>query len=728
MKHSNLSKNTLYLSTIAALAIAGSANAAKPELRFSERPVFGHYIVVLNANVASMRGERSSAPVVSQVAQSIAASHGAKITRTFESALRGYAVQADDKSLAKMLNDDRIAYVEEDGYVYASATQTGATWGIDRTDQRDLPLNSTYNYDTTASNVHAYIVDTGVLNTHTQFTGRMGNGFDAVTSGGAAVDCNGHGTHVAGTVGGSTYGIAKGVTVHPVRVLGCDGSGTNAGVIAGMDWVVSNHVKPAVANMSLGGGASQSTDDAIARMTNAGVTVAVAAGNDNANACNYSPARAPSAITVGSTTNTDARSSFSNFGTCLDIFGPGSSITSSWYTGTSATNTISGTSMASPHVAGVAALYLANNPTATPSQVTTAIINASTPNKVTGAQTGSPNRLLYSFFTTAPVDTVAPTTPGGLGATASGSSQVNLTWTASTDTGGSGLSGYRVERCQGAGCTTFSEIGTTASTSFSNSGLAASTSYSYRVRAYDGAGNNSAYSSNASATTGAATGNVLTKGVSVSGLAATTGNSLNYTMVVPAGATNLSFRQTGGTGDSDMYVKFGSAPTDTVYDCRPFASGNTETCSFAAPSAGTYFVRLKAYSSFSGVSLVGDYTAAGGGGGVQTYSNATGFNITDNATVNSPIAVSGRSGNAPTTASVSVNITHTYQGDLKVDLVAPDGTLYNIHNRTGSGTDNIVKTVTLNLSSEALNGTWNMRVFDGGAGDSGRLNSWSVTF
>ncbi len=220
----------------------------------------------------------------------------------------------------------------------------------------------------------------------------------------------------------------------------------------------------------------------------------------------------------------------------------------------------------------------------------------------------------------------------------------------------------------------------------------------------------------------------LTKGVAVTGLTATTGNSLNYSLVVPAGATNLTFTLSGGTGDADMYVKFGAAPTDTVYDCRPYLGGNAETCTFAAPSAGTYYVRVKAYSTFSGVSLVGNYTTGGGGGGTQTYTNTTDYTISDNTTVESPITVSGRTGNAPTNASVTVAIVHTYQGDLKVDLVAPDGSLYNIHNRTGGSTDNLNKTMTLNLSTEALNGTWKLRVADMAGGDVGYINSWSVTF
>lgn len=219
----------------------------------------------------------------------------------------------------------------------------------------------------------------------------------------------------------------------------------------------------------------------------------------------------------------------------------------------------------------------------------------------------------------------------------------------------------------------------------------------------------------------------LTKGVTVTGISASTGNSVNYTLVVPSGASNLTFTMSGGTGDADLYVKFGSAPTDTSYDCRPYKSGNAETCTFATPQAGTYYVRLKAYSSFSGVSLVGDYST-GGGGSTQTYSNTADYTINDNSTVDSPISVSGRSGYASSTTSVSVDIRHTYIGDLKVDLVAPDGTLYNIHNRTGSSTDNIIKTVTLNLSSELLNGTWKLRVNDNASQDTGYINSWSVTF
>jgi vibriolysin len=221
----------------------------------------------------------------------------------------------------------------------------------------------------------------------------------------------------------------------------------------------------------------------------------------------------------------------------------------------------------------------------------------------------------------------------------------------------------------------------------------------------------------------------LTKAVPVTGISATSGSySSTYTLAVPAGATNLVFTMSGGTGDADMYVRFGSAPTDTTYTCRPYLSGNNETCTIAAPSAGTYYVRMKAYTSFSGVSLVGDYSTGGGGGGTQTYANETDFAILDNATIESPITVSGRTGNASSTAQVAVDILHTYKGDLKVDLVAPDGSIYTLHNRTGSSTDNIIQTYTVNLSTEALNGTWKLRVNDNAAGDTGTLRRWAVTF
>jgi subtilisin family serine protease len=300
------------------------------------------------------------------------------------------------ESAAKRLAaDPDVAYVEQNQTVSLLGTQTGATWGLDRIDQRNRPLNSTYTYPNTAANVHAYIIDTGILTNHSQFGGRATSGYDAVDGSLPATDCNGHGTHVAGTVGGSTHGVAKAVQLVAVRVLNCSGSGTTAGVIAGVNWVTNNAIKPAVANMSLGGGASSSLDRAVANSIASGVTYALAAGNSSTNACTTSPARVASAVTVGATTSSDAKASYSNYGTCLDIFAPGSSITSAWHSSTTATNTISGTSMAAPHVAGAAALVLSTNTAFSPTQVRDTLVNRATTGVVTSAGSGSPNRLLF---------------------------------------------------------------------------------------------------------------------------------------------------------------------------------------------------------------------------------------------------------------------------------------------------------------------------------------------
>jgi subtilisin family serine protease len=439
------------------------------------------YIVVLREDVkpVAQRG-------ASEIAREMASARGGEVLATYEHALKGFAVRMPEARVRELLTDPRVKYIEENGYVQAIGSQSNATWGIDRTDQRDLPLNSTYNYNVDGTGVHAYIIDTGVRLTHSEFTGRMGTGYDAVTTGGNANDCQGHGTHVAGTVAGTTYGIAKRATVHPVRVLNCQGSGTNADVIEGMDWVASNHVKPAVANMSLGGGASQATDDAVQRMYAAGVTVAVAAGNDNASACNYSPARAPNAITVGSTTNTDARSSFSNYGTCLDIFAPGSNIVSAGFSSDTGTATMSGTSMASPHVAGVAALYVGANPSATPQQVRDALVNNGTLNKVTSAGAGSPNVLLYSMFIGGgtPGDTTAPTTsitaPAG-GSTVSGSA-VTVSADAADNVGVSKVDFFAGSTLIGSDTTSPYSI------SWNSTGVANGT-YAITSKAYDASGN-----------------------------------------------------------------------------------------------------------------------------------------------------------------------------------------------------------------------------------------------
>jgi subtilisin family serine protease len=425
-------KKTLALFALVAISVAvvvftavHGQNSNKFRRLRTDKRIDNQYIVVLNDNVSDVDAE----------ALRLARDFGGDRNggHTYHKAIKGFSVRMSEQQAARLANDPRVDFVEEDGTVSLDTTQTGATWGLDRIDQRDLPLNGTYTYNATGSGVKAYIIDTGIRATHTQIAGRVISGFTAINDGLGTNDGNGHGTHVSGTVGGTTYGVAKNVTLVAVRVLDSSGNGTNSGVIAGVDFVTSDHVagQPAVANMSLGGGISSALDTAVTNSINDGVTYAIAAGNDAVDACSTSPARVASAITVGSTTTSDARSSFSNFGTCLDIFAPGSSITSSWNTSDTATNTISGTSMATPHVTGVAALFLETNPTASPSTVTAAIINSATLNKVTSAGTGSPNRLLFSLLTGAPPPTPTPTpVPGTELLLNRGFESGNVTWVA----------------------------------------------------------------------------------------------------------------------------------------------------------------------------------------------------------------------------------------------------------------------------------------------------------
>jgi subtilisin family serine protease len=322
----------------------------------------------------------------------------------YRTVLNGFAGEISEAARNGLMRDHRVVRVEQDGVVTTTSTiQEDATWGLDRIDQRELPLDGTYVYNDEGSGVSVYIIDTGIYYSHNEFQGRAVFGFDAFSDNREGEDCNGHGTHVAGTVGGAEYGVAKDANLVAVRVLDCNGSGSFSGVIAGMDWVAENAAGPSVANMSLGGGSSDSIDEAVEKMFDAGVPVIVAAGNGNRggreqDACNYSPAGASKAYTVGATNSSDSKTSWSNYGDCVDMFAPGASITSAWHTSNTATNTISGTSMAAPHVAGVAALFLQNNTNAGSQEVYDVITQTSTQNIVTNSRTAE-NHLVYSLLT-----------------------------------------------------------------------------------------------------------------------------------------------------------------------------------------------------------------------------------------------------------------------------------------------------------------------------------------
>jgi len=510
----------------AGAVLAGPAAAAEGKIREAGTAsvVKDSYVVVLkdSARLRSRGVTASASDLVSR--------YGGRTGRTYSHALKGFEVSVGASAARELAADPQVAYIQKNGIYTIQATQSPTpSYGLDRIDQRNLPLDNSYTYSTTASNVHAYIIDTGIRLTHNDFGGRATSGRDTVDNDGDATDCNGHGTHVAGTVGGTSYGVAKGVQLVGVRVLDCGGSGTTAQVAAGIDWVTANAVKPAVANMSLGGGIDTTLDNAVANSIASGVTYAIAAGNGDAlgravNACNTSPARVPSAITVSATNSSDTKASFANYGSCVDIFAPGVSITSAWYTSNTATNTISGTSMATPHVAGAAALVLAANPSFTAAQVTSALTTAATTGVVGSPGTGSPNRLLYTGSGGTPPPPPPP----------------------------------------------------------------------------------------------------------------------------PPGCT--------GTNGTDV----------------------------AIPDAG--------------------------------------------AAVTSTITIGGCGRSASTTSTVSVDIRHTYRGDLVVDLVAPDGSAYRLKGSSGSdGADNVTATYTVNLGSEAADGAWRLRVQDVYRVDTGTINTWTLT-
>jgi len=445
----------------------------------AKEPIKDQYIVVLKDGSTS----------VSSIASEQVTASGAQMMRTYEHALRGYAVRANADALGKLMVDPRVKYIQQDGVVHVDTVQPSPPWGLDRIDHRAGVQDQLYTYNATGAGVNVYVIDTGIRVTHQDFGGRAQVGHDSVGDGQDGIDCHGHGTHVSGTVGGTTYGVAKDVHLFAVRVLSCEGSGTLSGVIEGVDWVTANRVLPAVANMSLGGSAAQALDDAVAASVASGVVYAVAAGNSATDACYFSPARTPAAITVGAIDSTDSRAYFSNYGTCVDIFAPGVGVLSAWNTSDTATNTISGTSMASPHVAGSAALYLELHPAATAAEVATALTDHAGVDLVSNPGQGSPNLLLYEKWIGAPAG--GDNTPPAIsllapaeGDVVSGES-VALSASASDDVGVQGVAFY----VDGTFAASGVGDGTGVYTATWSSVLAGNGPHTVKARAFDAEGN-----------------------------------------------------------------------------------------------------------------------------------------------------------------------------------------------------------------------------------------------
>jgi len=622
----------------------------------------------------------------------------------------------------------------------------------------------------TGSGVVVAVIDTGIT-PHSDLAGQTVAGYDFISSSTTARDGNGrdsnpndegdwfatnecgvpyssnsswHGTHVAGTVAAiannskGVAGVAFNAKVQPVRVLGkCGGSiadiadaiiWSSGGSVSG---VPANATPAKVINLSLGGqGACSTTEqNAINSARSRGTVLAIAAGNDNANVSGFDPGNCNGVIAVASTTKAGSRSSFSNYGALIDVSAPGGDgaggsgdILSTLNSGTTTQSAESyafyaGTSMAAPHVAGLAALMLSKNPALTPDQIETLMKNNAKPLPGScsgGCGTGIIDATKTLNAVTGGGGNVAPV--ANFSVTTSGLT-ANFT-DSSTDSDGSIAS-----RAWNFG------DGTTSTAANPSKTYSAAGTYTVSLTVTDNGGATNTRTQSVTVSSGGGGGTVLSNGVAKTGLSGAASSETTYTLVVPSGATGLKFVMAGGTGDADMYVRFGSAPTTSTYDCRPYVSGNAETCNIATAQAGTYYVMLRGYSAYSGVSLTGSFTAGGGGGGGGPFTNTADYNIPDASSVSSPITVTGQTGNGSTTTQVSVNIVHTYRGDLQIDLIAPNGTSTRLKNASSSDSaDNVVATYSVNTSGSPRNGTWQLRVSDLYTGDTGYINQWSIQF
>lgn len=736
--------------TLAPTAPASAAPASEAPASAAPAPAketirhLGGPTAVADSYLVVFKDASVGAASVTARADTLAGRVGARIARTYRYALRGFELSGDVEAARRIATDPSVAYVEQNHRVRISGTQTPTpSWGLDRIDRRPLTLDNSYTYPNTGAGVRVYIVDTGIRFSHSTFGGRAVSGFDAI-DGGPADDCHGHGTHVAGTAGGSIHGVAKAVTLVGVRVLDCAGSGTFAQVIAGIDWVTGDHDpgERAVANMSLGGAASAAMDTAVANSIADGVSYAVAAGNEDSDACGSSPASTPAAITVAATGGaqggpgrSDARGSFSNYGRCVDIFAPGVAITSSTITSDTSSESWDGTSMASPHVAGAAALVLAQNPTFTPLQVRNHLVGNGTTGLVTNPGTGSPNVLLYVADARPPAHdfaiSVAPATgsapPGGAVST-----------TVSTRiTAGSAQTVTLTATGLPTGVTaTFSPAALPAGrSSVLTFRVAASTPPGTYPVTVNGTSRYASHVVRYTLTVLNPPGCVGTNGTDVEIPDLSTVESAVAVSGCPgrASASSLVRLRIVHTFRSDLVVSL-VAPDGSAYVLHNQTGGGEDNIERSYPvnlstevGNGRWRLRVQDAAGWD-VGFIDTWTVHLGGNGPTICSGANGTDLTipDPGTAQSTITLAGCSGVASVTSQVAVTIPHGYVGDLVLRLVAPDGSSYLLRDRVGDFEGVIDQVFVVNLSREVRNGTWRLRVQDTATGGTGYLDAWSL--
>ena len=547
----------------------------------------------------------SSAPV-SALVSSLVARYGGTVGFTYTHAIRGFSVTLPSAVASRLAHDPLVAAVEPVVAMAVNDVQTPAQYDLDRTDQRS-GLDNKYTYAASGAGVTAYDLDTGIRPTHVDFGGRASVGYDAIGDGQNGIDCNGHGTHTAGSIASTTYGMAKLAKVVAVRVLGCDGSGTSDQIVAGLDWVTAHAVKPAVANMSIGttAGTSAVIDAAVRGLVNSGVPIAVSAGNGVGNglyaedACTHSPSDEPLALTVSAVDNTDTKPIWANRGTCVDIFAGGVDVNSTWYTSDTATNLDTGTSMSSPHVAGAAAQYLSSNPTATPAQVASFLVGQATTGAVKSPGSGSPNKLLYIGGITG-----GGGTPGNVAPTASFTSSVSGATATLTDTS-TDSDGTIASRAWSFG------DGTTGSGTPVSHTYAASGTYTVTLTVTDNGGATASKTGTVTVTVAGggdpdpSTPN-LTSGVAKSDTTGAKGSFKYYKIAVTAGKT-VTLTTTGPScgllscpADIDLYGRNGAKPTTTTYTCSAATGSSAETCTITNAPAGYVYVGVYVYSGSAG--------------------------------------------------------------------------------------------------------------------------------